>query len=276
MDRFQITDLCIGNPVAVLHESVDGNFLFVESPISLGWIATDDIAMVDRGNVRKLTEDKNFLLATGDKVPVYGDSSFKNYSRYFFLSATIPLTSHNSRGYVVKMPYRKPDGSLGVTKGYIKPDADVHIGYLPYTKRNVLTQIFKLLNTPYGWHGQNNKRDCSGVLRVVFRCSGIVTGRSIREISNKQVKIDPKLSTEKKMARVAKIEPVITVASNPGHVVLYLGKAHNGMLYFMHQGGWGYKDENGDYLIVNRVSINAADHDWYHINRAVLYTTIKL
>ena len=44
LDRFQITDLCIGNPVAVLHESTDGDFLYVESPLSCGWIAAESIA----------------------------------------------------------------------------------------------------------------------------------------------------------------------------------------------------------------------------------------
>ena len=77
------------------------------------------------------------------------------------------------------------------------------------------------------------------------------------------------------MAEVAKIEPVITSASSPGHVALYLGKGHNGMLYFMHQGGWGYKDENGDHLIVNRVSINAVTHSWFHIKTPNVFTTMK-
>ena len=215
-------------------------------------------------------------MAAGHRVPVYGDPSFSNFSRYFYFSATLPLVRQAGFGYVVQMPYRRTDGSLGIANGYIKPDADVHTGYLPYTKRNVLTQIFKLLNTPYGWCGQDNKRDCVGVQRVLFRCFGIVTGRYIRDASNNQVLVDSKLSTEEKLAKVAEIEPVITVASAPGHVVLYLGEGRNGMLYFMHQGGWGYKDENGDHLIVNRVSINAAIHKWYHIDTPNRYTIMRL
>ena len=77
------------------------------------------------------------------------------------------------------------------------------------------------------------------------------------------------------MAAAADIEPIITTAGGPGHITLFLGKAHNGMLYFMHQGGWGYKDDNGDNLIVNRVSINAANHSWYHIDKPNVFTTMK-
>jgi len=275
LDRFQVTDLCIGNPVAILHESVDGNFLYVESPIARGWIDASNIALADRSTIRGLTESKRFLMASGNKVPVYGDASFENFALYFYLSATMPFVSNDSNAYVVKMPYRKPNGNLGVVNGYVKPDADVNIGHLPYSKRSIITQMFKLLNTPYGWHGQDNKRDCVGTLRVAFRCCGLITGRHMSDASTHQVKFDTKLSTEEKMAEVAKIEPVITTASAPGHIVLYLGKGHNGMLYFMHQGGWGYKDENGDHLIVNRVSINAATHSWYHIDKPNVFTIMK-
>jgi len=275
LDRFQITDLCIGNPVSILHESAHGDFLYVESPIARGWIAAESIAVGSRAGIRELVDDPDFLMATGDKIPVYGDPAFRNFSRYFYFSATLPVAGRHEFGTIVRMPYRKIDGSLGIANGYVKPDADVHFGRLPYTKRNVLTQIFKLLNTPYGWHGQDNKRDCIGVQRVLFRCFGIQTGRFIWEASDNQVLIDPGLSTEEKMERVRKIESVITVASAPGHVVLYLGEGHNGMLYFMHQGGWGYKDENGEYLIVNRVSINAATHSWYHIDTPNRYTIMR-
>ena len=274
MDRFQLTDICLGHPVSILHESRDGDFLYVESSIALGWIAARDIAIADRETVRGLTDDTNFLMAASDKVPVYGEPSFGSFARYFYFSATLPLIESTGRGYVVKMPSRAPDGSLVIARGYIKPDADVHVGHIPYTKRNVLTQIFKLLNTPYGYNGQNNKRDCSGMLRVVLRCFGITTGRYIWSEPGNRTRIDPELSTEEKLAKVAEIEPVITVAEGSYHFVLYLGKGHNGDLYFMHQGGWGY-DVGDQHYNVNRVSINNVKHSWYHIDSPYFYWTVK-
>jgi hypothetical protein len=274
LDRFQITDLCIGNPVAILHRSLDGDFLFVESPIALGWIETGDIAVAERETIRGIATDDAFLMATGHKVPVYGDPSYQHYVRYMYFSATMPILSHNSTGYTVNMPQRASDGSLELARGYIKPDADVNIGYLPYTRKNVLTQFFKLLGKPYGWHGQNDKSDCAGTIRVVFRCSGIVTGRSIGAASDNRVTIDKDLSTEEKRAKIGRIEPVITAASDPGHVVLFLGKAHNGKLYFMHQCGWGY-DENDTHFYVNRVTINSEDHSLYPLNQPRVFTTMK-
>ncbi|MFC1607432.1 SH3 domain-containing protein [Candidatus Latescibacterota bacterium] len=274
MDRFQLTDICLGHPVSILHESSDGDFLYVESSIALGWIAAQDVAIAERITIRALTGTTNFLMAAGDKIPVYGDPSFVSFARYFYFSATMPLIEHNSRGYVVKMPSRAPDGSLVVARGYVKPDADVHIGHFPYTKRNMLTQIFKLLNTPYGYNGQDNKRDCSGMLRVVLRCFGITTSRYIWSEPATRTRIDPKLGTEEKLEKVAEIEPVITVAEGSYHFVLYLGKAHTGDLYFMHQGGWGY-DEGDQHYNVNRVSINNVMHSWYHIDNPYFYWTVK-
>ena len=278
LDRFQLTDLCIGNPVAVLHESMDGDYLFVECPLARGWIVAIDIAIADRNTIRSLVEDEDFLMAAAHRVPVYGDPGYKNFTRYFYFSATMPLISHDSNGYKVKMPCRKSDGSPGVDTGYIKPDADVHIGYLPYTKRNVLTQIFKLLNTPYGWHGQDNKRDCAGTMRVLLRCFGIKVGKNpafILSASDHQFRMDPGLSTEEKMAEAVKLEPAITMAGNSGHIVLFLGKARNGKLYYVHQVGWGYKDETGIQRIVGRVTVNCAEHGFYSIHGPNVFTTMR-
>ena len=82
------------------------------------------------------------------------------------------------------------------------------------------------------------------------------------------------LDSEEKMEEAAKLEPVITMAGSSGHIVLYLGKAHNGKLYFMHQCGWGYDEDNGQHFIVNRVTVNSAEHKWYDINEPKVFTTM--
>jgi hypothetical protein len=107
LDRFQLTDLCIGNPVAVLHRSTDGDYLFVECPLARGWIRAEDIAIGGRDSIRPLVEDTNFLMATADRVPVYGDPGFEHFARFFYFSATMPLIGHDAAGYRVKMPVRR-------------------------------------------------------------------------------------------------------------------------------------------------------------------------
>jgi len=277
LDFFQATALYTGNPVAVIHRSKDGAFLYVESPVSRGWVAAETIAFAKKDEIRAIIENPDFLMATGDKITVWGDPSFTDFCQYLYCSATVPLLKMNSSFYIVRLPYRKPEGSLGMTEAYVKPDADVHIGYLPYTKRNVITQYFKLLNLPYGWADQQNKRDCSGIQRVVLCCFGIKTGRHpsfILSSSDHQYFVNPDLTAEEKKAEIAKLDPIITLAGNSGHIVMYLGKARNGQQYFYHQGGWGY-DADGVHYIVNRVSINSFDHQWYDVNRPNVFTTFK-
>ncbi|MFC1650993.1 SH3 domain-containing protein [Candidatus Latescibacterota bacterium] len=278
LDRFQLTDLCVGNPVTVLHESVDGDFLFVECPLARGWISATDIAISDRETIRGIVGDKNFIMSAAHRVPVYGDPVHKNFARYMYFSATMPLISRDDTGYKVRMPFRHSDGSLGVGTGYIKPDADVHAGYLPYSKRRVLDQVFKLLNTPYGWHGQDNKRDCAGTMRVLMRCFGIKVGKNpafILNASDNIYRMNPELSTEEKIAEASNLEPVITMAGNSGHIVLFLGKAANGKLYYVHQAGWGYRDDEGIQRIVGRLTVNCVEHGFYSINSPNVFTTMR-
>ncbi|MFC1539303.1 SH3 domain-containing protein [Candidatus Latescibacterota bacterium] len=278
LDRFQLTDLCVGNPVAVLHKSFDGDYLFVECPLARGWVSATDIAFAVRETIRDITEYKSFVMSAAHRVPVYGDSGYKNFARYMYFSATMPLLSNDKSGYRVRMPVRRPDGSLEIEIGYIKPDADVHIGYLPYTKRNVLDQIFKLLDTPYGWHGQDNKRDCAGTMRVLLRCFGIKVGKNpafILSASDHIFRMNPDLSAEEKIAEASKLEPVITMAGNSGHIVLFLGKAANGKLYYIHQAGWGYRDDEGIQRIVGRVTVNSVEHSFYSIHSPNVFSTMR-
>ncbi|MFC1607745.1 SH3 domain-containing protein [Candidatus Latescibacterota bacterium] len=278
LDYFQSTGTCLGNPVAVLHQSTDGEFLYVESPITRGWVSTTDVAFADRDDISALTEDTNVLMAAEHTVPVYSDPSCRNFSRYMYMSATMPYIGRNGDGYIVKMANRLNDGSLGLTNGYIRPGADVHIGRLSYTKRNIINQLFKLLNKPYGFHDQDNKRSCAGTMRILLRCFGIITGRTpsfLLSAPDEQFYMNPGLSTDLKIAEADKLEPVITMAGNAFHIVLYLGKARNGELYFMHQAGWGYDDDDGRHLIVNRTSLNWVRHKWYDIHRPNVFATFR-
>ena len=278
LDYFQSTGTCLGNPVAVLHQTADGEFLYVESPITRGWVATTDVAFADRSEVRVLVEDTNFLMAAEHTVPVYSDPSCKNFARHMYMSATMPYIGRNDDGYIVRMANRLSDGSLGLIKGYIRADGDVTLGRLPYTKRNVINQLFKLLNKPYGFHDQDNKRSCAGTMRVLLRCFGIITGRTpsfLLSSPDEQFFMNPKLSTREKIAEADKLEPVITMAGNAFHIVLYLGKARNGELYFMHQAGWGYDEDDGRHLFVNRTTINWVRHKWYDIHRPNVFATFR-
>jgi hypothetical protein len=277
LDFFQTTAVYITNPVAILHESADGAFYYVQTPIARGWMSVDTIAIASKKKVRKIVEDKNFLMASEDRISIFADPSFKTFIQYYYFSSTLPLIKQTDKANIVKLPYRKLDGTLGTTKGYIKPDVDVHAGYYPFSKANVIRQMFKLIDAPYGWGDQFNKRDCSGTQRVVQKCFGITTGRwpnFVLLASDHRLYLDQRKSEEEKIDIVSKLEGGITWTGSSGHLVYYLGKAKNGKIYFMHQGGWGY-DEGDQHYFVNRLAINEAHHDFYTINRPTVFTTFR-
>ena len=80
--------------------------------------------------------------------------------------------------YVVLMPVRKEDGSFAQERALIPANRDVHVGYLPYTTANVLTQAFKALGNRYGWGGMLYSNDCSGYMQNLYRCFGIKLPRN--------------------------------------------------------------------------------------------------
>ncbi len=279
MDNFQNTSIYMSAPVAILHESRDGDYLYIESPVARGWISSKTVAVGDPKTIANLIRTDNMLMATANKVPVYGDHDCTVFRQYLYFSEYTPFVKKTSKAWVVRLPERKPDGSIGAVEGYLKLDADVHQGFMPYTKRNIITQAFKLLHQPYGWADQLKNRDCSGTMRVLYRCFGFTMGRwpnfQLLAPPDKHIHyIDPSLSEEDKIAEAAKLEPFTTIAGSGGHVVLWLGRAGNGKYYFLHQGGWGY-DEDGQHFIVNRVALNEATHKWYNIRSAPVFSTIR-
>ncbi len=278
MDFFQTTGEYIISPVAILHESKLGDFYYVQTPVARGWISVEDIALGEKREIRRLT-DADFLMAAEDEVPVYADPGFTRFIQFYRMSSSLPFKEKTGRAWVVSLPYRDIDGSLKTRDAYIRPGADVHVGYLPFTKRNVVNQIFKLIHTPYGWGDQFNKRDCSGTQRVVLRCFGIITGRwpnfvLLAPREENRTYMNPEWNTEKRIEVVSRLEGGITWLGTGGHLVFYLGEGKNGKLYFMHQGGWGY-DEGDQHYWVNRVAINEVTFKWYSIDTPTVFSTFR-
>ncbi len=277
LDFFQTTAVYSVAPAAILHRSKCGDYYYVQTAYARGWMEAGKIAFTNRKTLQKIAADDNFLMSTEDQVPVYSDAKFENFIRFFYMSEKLPLKKLSDSAVVVKIPVRKANGKLGFKKGYIKPGADVHKGYLPFSKANVYRQAFKLLDTPYGWGDQFRKRDCSGAQRVVLYCFGFEVGRwpNFVLLAPDHISyINPDWSEEEKLRHIEQIEGGITWCGSGGHLVFYLGKAKNGKCYFMHQGGWGY-DEGDQHYYVNRVQVNEAHHSWYDINSPRVFSTFR-
>lgn len=258
LDMLQSTSLETGTPVAVLHKSQSRDWYYVKSYHSFGWIPAAQVAFGTVDEIQRLAGSDDFIVVLAHKVPVYTDSEFSMFFTDIYQGARITLVKKTSQGYNVSMPYRSSDGSLTTLSCWIKPDADIHTGYQAFTRQNVITTFFKLLNRPYSWMGAGHERSCSGSVRSVLNTFGIRAARGTSfelHYPDHVIMLPKDTPNDIKYRHLDTCEPGITLTGFSGHILLYLGKV-GGIHYVIHQNGYSYHDENGTELRVGRVSVN--------------------
>ncbi len=226
-DGIQETELITTFPVAVLHTSGDGNFVFVLSYFYSGWVPAKNIAFCTDEDYQLFASPEDYVTVLSKTVDCSGVR--------LDMGAVLPCTSEDKDSYTVRMPKREESTGTLLLEEAIISKADAVRGSLDFTMENYYRQAFLYLGTYYGWGGSSGGVDCSGFVCAVFRTFGIYLPRNTGEQSRHAGNIlslvsDPSgvLDTVKKPAAVYR----------PGHVMLYLGKK-NGTHYIIHapQGG---------------------------------------
>ncbi len=241
-DRFQYSTLECGNPVAVLHRTTDGSWSFVQTTYTMGWLPSAAVAAGDRRSVESFSRAKP-LVATGGMVGIYTDAALTIWATGIPMGTRLPFVEKTARHYAVTLPWRGTDGTLKFATGYIRPDADVSVGFLPYTARNVYKQLFKLEGTPYGWGDLFDGRDCSRLVMDVFSTFGFNMPRNSRRQAafNPAGRKDTVGAPEKDKVAVLKAfgnRPALLYM--PGHIMVYLGTI-DGKVYVIHS-AWSYRE----------------------------------
>ena len=256
-DLFNTGALETGTPVAVLHVSTDGAWCYIRSEYAYGWISAVNVAFGTPDQIRRLTEPKNFIVALLHKIPVFADQGFQTLATEIYQCARLPLMEKTTAGYRVLVPHRKADGSLEIATGWLRPDADVSVGYQPFTQANAIRTMFRLLNRPYGWGNSCNERDCCGAIRTVLRTFGfdVPYGTSHELHSTDHVICFPKETPKDvKYKQLDTCEPGITMCGFDGHIVMYLGKVDNSY-FVIHSNGYSYHDKDGTEIRIGRVGV---------------------
>jgi hypothetical protein len=159
------------------------------------------------------------------------------------MGTKLPLVEKAGHHYAVTLPWRAPDGGVRFATGYIRPDADVSVGYLPYTARNLYRQLFKLEGHPYGWGDLFDGRDCSRLVMDVFSTFGFTMPRN----SRRQAAFNP--AGRKDTAGLSEADKVKTLKDlgnrpallyMPGHIMIHLGIV-DGKPYAIHS-AWGLRE----------------------------------
>lgn len=234
-DTFQYSSIAPGEPVALLHTSMDGLWGFFQTRIVRGWLPLEKVALGER---EELDRGGDFVVVTGSSVDVFPDLKFKKGIASVPMGAVFYLSKKRLKSaWAVRYPVRGPDG-LAWKDAYIKKGADVSKGFLPYTTRNVVRQAFKMLGEEYGWGGKDGKRDCSLFVKDLFATMGIQMPRNSRQQQAYAGTLKASvynLSTKKELnAALKSAEPGITLIGMNRHIMLYIGE-RKGKPYVIHQ-----------------------------------------
>jgi len=269
IDRFQEDALFAGTPVAILHQSSDGQWLFVVSPLYAAWIDKRFVAEGTADEVFAYARKEPYVVVTGARAhtvftperPEVSELALEMGQRLPLLTdwpADKPVNGQSAyTSYVVELPMRSvDDGSLHFTPALLQKNSDVAEDYLPLTRANLIRQSFKFLGERYGWGHSYNSRDCSGFVSEVYRSFGVQLPRNTRDQG-----VSPALNRiaftadddhDKRLAvlREAHVGDLIYI---PGHVMMVIGQDGGGPYVIHDTTGITYRDADG---VLTRVHLN--------------------
>jgi cell wall-associated NlpC family hydrolase len=272
LDRFQENGLFPGDALAVLHTSADQQWSFVQSYNYAAWVRTEYIAIGDRKIIHDYKNAKDFMIVTGDKVWTSFNPEIPALSELQLdMGIRIPLAERDENNnnlygqnpytsHTVLLPVRQADGGLLIKQALIARNQDVNVGFLPFTRENVIRQAFKFLGERYGWGHSYNARDCTGFVMEVYKTFGIYMPRNTGQQGEGSFGQNRRFTAKSPQAdklqafRSMDIGDLIYV---PGHVLMYIGDV-DGEPYVIHDVSvFRYTDEHGKYYegTLNGVSV---------------------
>ena len=250
-DNVQDSALEAGEPVAVLHESLDKKYYYVRLYNLFGWIAREDVALCDREQWLKYADPQDFLVVTGRDyyTRVNGEDVFH------LMGARLQLLQEKKNRWQVLLPYKDiRTGLLKEKPVWLAKNENLHRGFLPYTSDQVLQQAFKFYGSVYGWGGAMRSVDCSSLVGSVYRTMGVSLPRNTSKLVKMpgQVTDFTGMNREERLLEFEKLKPGSPL-SMKGHIMIYLGM-EKGVPYIIHSSSSYYKD--GRKIYVRRVLVS--------------------
>ncbi|MES2858215.1 MAG: SH3 domain-containing protein [Pseudomonadota bacterium] len=252
IDRFQESALFPGDPVAIVHASIDGQWLFVVSPRYAAWVEARAIAEGDKAAVLGYGARAPFRVVTGAKPrTVFTREEPRLSELQLDMGVRVPLASvavhkpvngqHPYASWIIDLPVRNGDGRLAFAPALLPRIEQSVADYLPLTRANIIGQAFKFLGERYGWGHAYNGRDCSGFVAEVYRSMGVEMPRNTSDQAVSPVfartRFEPGDTRAKRMAAVDALD-VGDLVYIPGHVMMFVGRI-DGRPYVIHDTNGG-------------------------------------
>lgn len=243
-DYFQESLLFMGEPVMLLHTSLDGRYTFVQGLNYNGWVRTECIQVCDALLAQAIMQCTDFVVITDSVCEVNGQDN----SRVLRMGTTLPLLGETEQSYVVPIfcNEQEADGCFAFSDGellYYKAEAapgDVPVlwacekalpksaanaGYMEFTAENVLLLAGHMLGNGYSWGDESTGYDCSSTVGSIYRCFGIILPRNsgILKYTGAAVTDLTGMTAAEKRSYITALPPG-TILVLPGHAMMYLGQ----------------------------------------------------
>lgn len=231
--------------VAVLHESADKKWLYVQAYSYMGWVKAEDVAICTEDEWEFIGENANWLTVTGNRIALdFSNVNHQTSRRELTMGTKLILLKDKpdvidgistATSYVVLLPIRDENGALKLAETRVPQALDVTEGFLEYTPRNIIEQSFKMLGERYGWGGLWSARDCASYIMDIYHCFGIELPRNASAqtaVAGARVDVS-NYSDADKQALIVK-QPVGTMLHFSGHIMIYLGE-YRDKPYIIHQ-----------------------------------------
>ena len=260
IDRFQESALFPGDPVAIAHESRDGEWYFVVSPRYAAWIEKRFVAIGAKDAVLAYGLKTPYGVVTGGTAEtVFTPEEPAVSNLQLDMGVRVPVLAdwpkqdavngqHSYTSYVIELPVRNDDGSLRFAPALLPRREDTGADYLPLTKANIIRQGFEFLGERYGWGHGYGTRDCSGFVSEVYRSLGVELPRNTSDQAVSpalnRIALSAKDGRAKRMALVRELQ-VGDLIYIPGHVMMVIGQI-DGEPYVIHDTtGLSWRDADG-------------------------------
>ncbi|NTV51420.1 MAG: hypothetical protein HGA76_00190 [Candidatus Firestonebacteria bacterium] len=229
-DVLQVSAVQAYQPVAILHASRDGRWMFGVAPACRGWVPSRDVALAGRPEeLRPFTQPRERLVVVGHYATVAAQPGDTLSAERFYMGTVCPLIARDARYYQIALPEVEGNSRLAQRVGYILREDAVHEGFLPCTPRTICDQAFKLLHTPYSWGGAGEYRDCSQLVMDVFATVGLALPRNSGgqgQVGNGIVRLNHKHKAARRLAELGRLDHP-ALLQFPGHVMLFIGREGN-------------------------------------------------
>lgn len=260
IDRFQESALFPGDPVAIAHESRDGEWWFVVSPRYAAWIEKRFVATGPKDDVLGYTRKTPYRIVTGSEVrTVFTPEEPAVSELQLDMGVRVPVLAdwpvsepvngqHGYTAHVIELPVRNADGSLRFVPALLPRRVLTSPDYLPLTHANLIRQAFRFLGERYGWGHSYNGRDCSGFVSEVYRSMGVQLPRNTSDQAVSpalnRIALTDRDDRSRRLAALRELQ-VGDLVYIPGHVMMVIGQV-DGEPYVIHDTtGLSWQDADG-------------------------------